>query len=108
MSLLRQNKIEQAKSRFLPIKSQTGQLLKNNRLDEENGHKDQEDEIEEDQEHSEEKLEMVEEKQKSMIEIINEKKIMFEKNKEKIANLSHDILQNPQGEVVHFNFFFIK
>ncbi len=97
-SLLKQNANEQLKSKFLPIKTQTGQLLKNNRLEEVI---DNENDSKVDNNQEEEKLEMIEEKSKSIIEIINEKKILFEKNREKIAHLSHDILQNPQGEVIY-------
>ena len=89
------------KSKFLPIKTQAGQLVKNNRLEEVI---DEENQNENDSGlgvDGEEKLEMIEEKPKSMIEIINEKKILFEKNREKIAHLSHEILQNPQGEVIY-------
>ncbi len=89
------------KSKFLPIKTQAGQLVKNNRLEEVI---DEENQNENDSGlgvDGEEKLEMIEEKSKSMIEIINEKKILFEKNREKIAHLSHEILQNPQGEVIY-------
>lgn len=98
---MKQNKKDQLKSKFLPIKTQAGQLVKNNRLEEVI---DEENQNENDSGlgvDGEEKLEMIEEKPKSMIEIINEKKILFEKNREKIAHLSHEILQNPQGEVIY-------
>ena len=43
--------------------------------------------------------EVVEEEPKSLIEQIREKKIFYDKIKEKIALLSRDVLQNPQEEV---------
>ena len=42
---------------------------------------------------------------KTVIELIREKKLVLEKNKEKIALFSRDILQNPQEEVIWNNSF---
>ncbi len=99
--LIKQGHKESLKSKFLPIKTQSGQLMKNNRLDEDNNgaEENEEDEVNQAPD-SEGELQMVDEKPKSVVEIIQEKKVLFEKNKVKIANLSHDVIQNPQGEVI--------
>lgn len=40
------------------------------------------------------------EKPKTMMELIQERKMSLEKNKEKIAMLSREVLENPQEEVI--------
>ena len=41
------------------------------------------------------------EKPKTTMELIQERKISLEKNKEKIAMLSKEVLENPQEEVTN-------
>lgn len=94
-------KIRQEKAFALPIKTETGALVKNLRkamvipvADEVNPVKPVK------PAKKEAKLEIETfEKPKSMMQLIQEKKESLEKNKQKIALLSRDVLQNPQEEV---------
>lgn len=78
----------------LPIKTTTGLLVKNARLMDSDNEDDKKGA----------KVEKIYaakrvEQPKSFIEQLQEKKINLEKNKEKIATYSREVLQNPQEEV---------
>ena len=80
----------------LPIKTQSGHLLKNIRQEEE-------EEVKEEQV-AKVKAPIVvevaqEEKPKSLVEQLKEKQDTFNKIKEKVAYHSRDIIENPQREV---------
>ena len=84
----------------LPIKTQEGYLVKNMRKNVEKT-----EQTEQATKEPKVKREAIKETQpeqapKTVIELIREKKLVLEKNKEKIALFSRDILQNPQEEVI--------
>ena len=82
----------------LPIKTSTGLLVKNARqIDsdtEESGSKNKK------VKKYEETLKPAITPAKTFIEILREKREAIEKNKEKIASYSREVLQNPQEEVI--------
>ncbi|CAF0732006.1 unnamed protein product [Brachionus calyciflorus] len=90
---------EQAKklSLALPIKTKSGQLMKNIHTLEHDDDDKEENVVESEQLIQEKVIE--DEKPKSVLDIIREKKEFFDKAKIRIAFLSRGILENPQSEM---------
>jgi hypothetical protein len=88
----------------LPIKTKDGRLVKNAlEIDDEDEDDHEEDRASVDNESSAEVPEKDEkehvESNKSIMDIIREKKEQLDKNKEKIAYLSRQVIENPQEQV---------
>lgn len=84
----------------LPIKTSSGLVMKNSRPIEDQS-EDEEPESKKQILDKNEPTPVIElEEPKTFIELLREKKVQLEKNKEKIAIFSRDVLQNPQDEVI--------
>lgn len=90
------NEERKKKTLSLPIKTKSGQLIKNvHTLEDEKKDKIEESEVVEEKN----SIEIEDEKPKSALDIIREKKDFFDKSKSRIAYLCRGILENPHGEM---------